>query len=204
MLLVPEQQSHETERALCREGGPQINLCSEVLSFSRLANRIFQSAGGLGEEELDGGGRVLLMYRAVQGVAAQLKVYGRPSKRPAFLASLLATADELKSCRVPPQALIQAGEEFAGPEGDKLRDLGLIFGEYDALASRIALDPKDQLTRAADKLRQCRWARGKDLWLDGFTDFTPQQRELLEILMAQASSLTVTLTCGTLEEDEGR
>lgn len=203
VLLVPEQQSHETERALCREGGPQINLCSEVLSFSRLANRIFQSAGGLGEEELDGGGRVLLMYRAVQGVAAQLKVYGRPSKRPAFLASLLATADELKSCRVPPQALIQAGEEFAGPEGDKLRDLGLIFGEYDALASRIALDPKDQLTRAADKLRQCRWARGKDLWLDGFTDFTPQQRELLEILMAQASSLTVTLTCGALEEDEG-
>ena len=203
VLLVPEQQSHETERALCRAGGPQINLCSEVLSFSRLANRIFQSAGGLGEEELDGGGRVLLMYRAVQGVATQLKVYGRPSKRPAFLASLLATADELKSCRVPPQALIQAGEEFAGPEGDKLRDLGLIFGEYDALASRIALDPKDQLTRAADKLRQCCWAQGKDLWLDGFTDFTPQQRELLEILMGQANSLTVTLTCGTLEEDEG-
>jgi ATP-dependent helicase/nuclease subunit B len=203
VLLVPEQQSHETERALCRAGGPQINLCSEVLSFSRLANRIFQSAGGLGEEELDGGGRVLLMYRAVQGVSTQLKVYGRPSKRPAFLASLLATADELKSCRVPPQALIQAGEEFAGPEGDKLRDLGLIFGEYDALAGRIALDPKDQLTRAADKLRQCRWAQGKDLWLDGFTDFTPQQRELLEILMGQANSLTVTLTCGTLEEDEG-
>ena len=49
VLLVPEQMSHETERALCKAGGPQINLRAEVLSFSRLANRIFQAAGGLGE-----------------------------------------------------------------------------------------------------------------------------------------------------------
>ena len=110
VLLVPEQMSHETERALCAAGGPRINLRAEVLSFSRLANRIFQRAGGLGEEELEPGGRLLLMYRAVQGVAAQLKVYGRPSKRPAFLASLLATADELKSCRVLPELLVRAGE----------------------------------------------------------------------------------------------
>ena len=61
VLLVPEQQSHETERALCTVGGPQASLYAEVLSFSRLANRIFQTAGGLGEEELESGGRLLLM-----------------------------------------------------------------------------------------------------------------------------------------------
>ena len=53
--MVPEQQSHEAERALCRAGGDQVSLYAEVLSFSRLANRIFQAAGGLGEEELDAG-----------------------------------------------------------------------------------------------------------------------------------------------------
>ncbi|MEY8402019.1 PD-(D/E)XK nuclease family protein [Oscillospiraceae bacterium 44-34] len=203
VLLVPEQMSHETERALCKAGGPQINLRAEVLSFSRLANRIFQAAGGLGEEELDGGGRLLLMYRAVRETASSLKVYSRPSKRPAFLTSLIATADELKSCRVLPETLIRAGEESSGPEGDKLRDLGLILGEYDALTARTALDPRDRLTRAADRLLGCGWAEGRDLWLDGFTDFTPQQRELLRILMAQANSMTVTLTCDHLEEDEG-
>ena len=51
VLLVPEQQSHEAERALCAAGGPQINLRAEVLSFSRLANRIFQKAGGLGDRK---------------------------------------------------------------------------------------------------------------------------------------------------------
>ena len=57
VLMVPEQQSHEAERALCRAGGDQVSLYAEVLSFSRLANRIFQAAGGLGEEELDAGGQ---------------------------------------------------------------------------------------------------------------------------------------------------
>ena len=195
VLLVPEQQSHETERALCAVGGPQINLRAEVLSFSRLANRIFQQAGGLGEEELDAGGRLLLMYLAVRNASSRLKVYGRPSKRPAFLTSLLATADELKSCCVPPEVLIQAGRDSSGPEGDKLQDLGLILGEYDALTARTALDPRDRLTRAAEKLRTCRWGAGRDIWLDGFTDFTPQQGELLRVLMGQARSMTVALTC---------
>ena len=203
VLMTPEQQSHEAERALCKVGGPGISLRAEVLSFSRLANRVFQAAGGLGLEELDGGGRLLLMYRAVQETAQQLKVYGRPSKRPAFLQSLLATVDELKSCRVSPEQLIRAGEEAEGPGGDKLTDLGLICGAYEALVAQTALDPRDRLTRAADKLTRCPWARGKDLWLDGFTDFTPQQQEVLRHLLRQANQVTVPLTCDHLEEDEG-
>ena len=55
ILLVPEQQSHEMERALCRAGGDGASLYGEVLSFSRLANRIFLAAGGMGEPELDQG-----------------------------------------------------------------------------------------------------------------------------------------------------
>jgi len=203
VLMVPEQQSHEAERALCRAGGSEVSLYAEVLSFSRLANRVFQQAGGLGTEELDGGGRLLLMYSAVKSVSGALMVYARPSRRPAFLQSLLATVDELKSCCVPPEALITAGQEAGGPEGDKLRDLGLICGAYDALTAHIALDPRDRLTRAAERLEGCPWAKGKDLWLDGFTDFTPQQGEVLRRLLVQAETVTVTLTCDHLEEDEG-
>ena len=203
VLMVPEQMSHETERALCRQGGAAVSVYAEVLSFSRLANRIFQQAGGLGDPELDGGGRLLLMYRAVKSMAGALTVYSRPSRRPAFLQSLLDTADELKSCCVLPEVLVTAGRDIGGPEGDKLRDLGLICGCYDGLTAQVALDPKDRLTRAAEKLNSCPWAAGKDLWLDGFTDFTPQQGEVLRRLLRQAEQVTVTLTCDKLEEDEG-
>ena len=203
ILMVPEQQSHEAERALCRFGGDGVSLYAEVLSFSRLSNRVFLAAGGMGEPELDAGGRILMMHRAVRSVASRLTVYARPSRRPAFLEELLSTVDELKSCCVRPELLLQAGEEAGAGEGDKLHDLGLICTAYEALSARTALDPRDRLTRTAEKLRDCPWAQGTDLWLDGFTDFTPQQQEVLRELLKQADTVTVTLTCDHLEEDEG-
>lgn len=199
VLIVPEQQSHEMERALCAAGGDTTSLWAEVLPFSRLANRVFQMSGGLGATELDAGGRLLLMHRAVRNVAFQLSVYRQPSRKVNFLRSLLSTVEELKRCCVPAETLIRAGEEMAGQEGDKLRDLGLICAEYTRLTGESALDPLDRLTRAGEKLKVFPWAAGKDLWLDGFTDFTPQQMELLGRLLVQAENVTVTLTCDRLE-----
>lgn len=201
ILLVPEQQSHEVERALCQRGGNQVSLYAEVLSFSRMANRIFLAGGGMGTEELDGGGRILLMHTAVKSVSAQLTALRRVSCRPAFLESLLSTVDELKSCCASPHDLFQAGDDLDGAEGDKLRDLSLILGAYDALTSRVAQDPRDRLTRAAETLKQCGWGKNQDIWLDGFTDFTQQQIQLIALLMAQAVDVTLTLTCDDLDGD---
>lgn len=202
ILLVPEPQSHDTERRLCQVGGNRVCLYAEVLTFSRLANRVFQTAGGLGRTELDGGGRLLLMYRAVQSVVSQLQIYAKPSRRPAFLSGLLATVDELKSCCILPDRLSEAGEQIGGRDGAKLRDLGLICAAYDALVAQTALEPQDRLSRAAEKLTRCDWAQGQHFYVDGFIDFTPQQLEILRLLLKQGESVTVALTCDHLQEDE--
>ena len=107
---------------------------------------------------------------------------GTEAERDLFLTGLqglYGVIPELKSCRVSPADLERAGCEAEGPEGEKLRDLSLICGAYDALTAQVALDPRDRLTRTAEKLKDCPWAAGRDLWLDGFTDFTPQQIEVL-------------------------
>ena len=52
ILIVPEQYSHETERALCECGGDTISRYAEVLSFTRLASRVFSVCGGVCEEYL--------------------------------------------------------------------------------------------------------------------------------------------------------
>ena len=67
-LIVPEQASHAAERALCAHGGDGVSRYAEVLSFTRLAPRVFAPAGGGAAPELDAGGRLLLMHRAVQAV----------------------------------------------------------------------------------------------------------------------------------------
>lgn len=202
LLIVPEQASHETERRLCAAAGNQVSLYAEVLSFTRLGSRVFALSGGLAAPALDAGGRLLLMYAALKAVADRLTVYAQPSKKPAFLTGLLATMDECKQYQVSPADLAGAGAGLEGREGEKLRDLGLIFGAYDALTARTAADPRDRLTRLAQGLRECRYAQGMDVYVDGFTDFTPQEGQVLRALMDQAHSVTVGLTCGALEGEE--
>lgn len=201
ILIVPEQYSHETEQRLCREQGNQCSAYCEVLSFTRLANRVFTEAGGLAEPVLDGGGRLLLMHEAVQAAASGLSIYSKPSKKAAFLQNLLATADELKSYCVQPEQLLTASGDKSGEDMERLHDLGLILSAYDALVAQRAADPRDLLTRVADKLGQCSYAKGKDFYLDCFTDFTPQQKLVLEKLLRQAHDVTVVLTCDRLEKD---
>ena len=194
ILLVPEQASFETEQRFCRETENRGGRYGEVLTFSRLENRVLSLAGGGARPVLDEGGRLLVMYAALRSVSAHLSVYAMPSRKPEFLNSLIATADELKSCCVTGEDLLRAGEETDGLDGEKLKDLGLILGAYEAMTARGSLDPRDRLTRLADKLGEFPYCRGKDLWLDGFTDFTPQQGLVLERLLRQADTITVTLT----------
>ena len=194
LLLVPEQASFETEQRFCRETDNRGGRYGEVLTFSRLENRVLSLAGGGARPVLDEGGRLLVMYAALRSVSAHLSVYAMPSRKPEFLNSLIATADELKSCCVTGKDLIRAGEETEGLDGDKLRDLGLILGAYEAMTTRGSLDPRDRLTRLADKLGEYPYCEGKDVWLDGFTDFTPQQGLVMERLLRQANSVTVTLS----------
>lgn len=202
LLIVPEQYSHDTERKLCKTLGNAGASRAEVLSFTRLYSRVCDRAGGGAAPCLDAGGRLLLMRAAVKEVGESLSVYRNPSRKSAFLTSLIATADECKSYRVAPEQLLETAELIGGLEGDKLHDLGLIFGAYDAMTARIAADPRDRLTRLAEGIVTCKWPSGYGVWVDSFTDFTPQEALVLRRLLEMGNSLTVALTCDDLDGED--
>ena len=202
LLVVPEQYSHESERAMCAvlSGGALMDC--EVLSFTRLAGRLTDAAGGGAAPMLDPGGRMLLMYAALRQVSDALSTYRAPSRKPAFLTGLLATVDECRSYRVEPETLAAAGEELGGRQGDKLRDLALIYAAYQALEAQGAADPRGRLDRLARQLEETRWGSGMAFYVYGFTDFTPQEERVLSALMAQGE-LTVAFVCGGGDDPSG-
>ena len=202
LLIVPEQHSHNSERSLAALGGPGLSLHAEVLSFTRLCSRVFAEGGGLAAPTLDEGGRMLLLHRTLHACAGELRLLRRT--RPAFLASLLQTLDECKAFCISPLQLYQAAGSRSDEAADKLRDLALILDGYNALLAQTALDPRDRLAQLADQLRTLNWCRGKDITIDGFTDFTGQEREIIAQMLRQANSVTVALTCDGMEQtDEG-
>ena len=199
ILLVPEQYSHEAERELCAMCGDSLSLYAEVLSFTGLARRISAELGGLAQAYLDKGGRLLCMALAADGLYSRLRVYSAARRRSELQAMLLAEIDELKTACVSSEKLLEASESCEGALADKLHDLGLVLEAYDAVVANGHADPTDRLTRLARQIPESSLGRGSHVYVDGFTDFTAQERRVLEELLLKGVDLTVCLGCDDLK-----
>ena len=114
ILLEPEQFSHSAERRLCEMGGDTISRSAEVLSFSRLADRVFSRVGGLAEVETDNGGKLLLMSLAIEQIRPKLKMFGNTGSKPEFLLKLLDAVDEFHSFCITPKVMNSCGLRPSG------------------------------------------------------------------------------------------
>ena len=193
ILLVPEHASHQAEVDLCRACGPAASRHAEVLSFRRLCERVLAITGGAAQVTLDAGGKLLTLQKALLEAAPELTVYRRPSQKSAFLQQLLDLFDELRCYEVTPEILYEQSREIGGATRDKLRDLSLLYGAYEARLRRPGLDARDRMSKLCDNLEDSGYALGKDVFIDGFTYFNAQERRVLEVLLRQARSVTVTL-----------
>ena len=197
ILIVPEQYSHETERALCARGGDTISRYAEVLSFTRLAARVFSVCGGVCEEYLDENGRVLTLYLAAQQVREQLKFYAAVMTRPDFLRQLGALMEELLTSCIPPDALHAAAARLEGRLAQKVTELALLYESYLAVCKTGRGDPVTRQMRLRDLLDETDFLDGRTVFLDGFSDFTGLQQQILAAILAHAENVHVSvLTSG--------
>ena len=193
LLLVPEHTSHEAELDLCRACGPTASRNAEVLTFQSLATRVLSETGGLAEVTLDNGGKLLTMRRCLQELHSNLKVFGRPSQRAAFLHQLTTLADEFYAYQIAPETLYRHVADMEGAMGDKLRDVALIFAAYDARLRNGETDVRSRVQKLRDSLPQSHYLDGKDLYLDGFSFFNKQEESVLTLALRRCHSVTVTL-----------
>ena len=96
--IVPEFISHDTERRLSAEAGDTASRFAEVLSFTRLSQRVSQYKGRGVQVCLDNGGRLVAMASAARQLHSRLKAYAAVETRPEFLTGLVEAVDEFKRC----------------------------------------------------------------------------------------------------------
>lgn len=193
ILIVPEHVSHEAEVALCHALGDTASRNAEVLSLRNLSGRVLGEVGGLSDFTLDGGGKLLTMRMALQEVGSSLHVFNNPSRRAAFLEQLVALVDELYAYEIPPQELYAQVQDVPGQEGDKLRDVALLYAAYDARLRSGGRDARSRVQKLRDALPQASYLRGKDVYFDGFSYFNKTEEGILLTALTQAESITVTL-----------
>lgn len=199
ILMVPELISHETERRLCMAAGDTASRYAEVLSFTRLARRVFDTMGSAAVECLDNGGRVVAMAAAARQLSSRLKAYAAVETKPEFLTGLIDAVDEFKRCCITPGDLSAAANAAEGSLAQKLEELSLLMEAYDSLCSRGKRDPRDQMTWLLEYLEDGTFAKEHVFYIDGFPDFTRQNLAVLEHLIKESPSVTVSLNCDQID-----
>ena len=193
IVIVPEQLSHQTERILSQVCDDSISYTAEVLSFTRLQNRVSSIYGGNARKTLDEAGRLLTARLAVTTIRSRLKVFAPASSKTEFLTGILSMIDEFKSYDVTPQMLQAAANRESGTFSQKLLELSEILGAYDAVMAQGTLDPRDRLNLLYDQICDTQYAEDRWFFIDGFIDFSGQELRVIDALMHRCKSMVVTL-----------
>ncbi|MBM3274027.1 MAG: helicase-exonuclease AddAB subunit AddB, partial [Candidatus Sericytochromatia bacterium] len=195
ILVVPEQASHQTERACLARLGASWRV--QVLSFRRLAWRVFQEAGGASRPPITDLGRKLVLRAILQRRAGELGYFGRLADRPGVLDQLSGSLRECRAYEVSAENLLAVADTLGGSRGilgQKLADLATIMGDLARHLEGRYTDPDQSLSLMADRLAAARVCRRAQVWVDGFSGFTPQEYRVLGALLRVADRVTVTLT----------
>ncbi|MCL2446149.1 MAG: exodeoxyribonuclease V subunit gamma [Oscillospiraceae bacterium] len=199
ILLVPEQDSFNHERALLALLGSRDAQAVEVLSFTRLADSLFRACGGRGGRvNLTDAQCTIAMHLAIEAVRDKLDMFARANER--MLPGLLRLRNELSMAGTTPQAFYAAALSLNQP---KLRELGEIMQAYDAvLHTQFGghCDALQGLLEALDTPEGRAFFHGRVIAIDSFMGFTPQELRILQRVMEHSEAVYVTLCFDKLDD----
>ncbi len=215
LMIVPEQASAQAEYDLAARSGLPGFTRARAFSFNHLRTEVFARAGGRPRNVIDDESRVLILRQVIRRLVSSpggLGILGRSADLPGLAESVGATLLELRRYGMTSAQLAelaQSEEQIGGgardatagnaPAGSdtfttKIGDLASIWKAYEqTLADRDLSDAGAMAAAAAEQLRRSNLFAGAEIWIDGFHTFTTEELELLEALLAGASSAALTL-----------
>ena len=194
ILLVPEQFSFESERAVLRRLGDIGAQSVSVVSFTRLCDEVERAVGGACARVLSEPDKLILMGKAIRNAEYELEVWRHYSRSSGFARVMLDAVNEFKQNAVTPQDIMDAAENADTTIGGKLRDTARIYFAFCELVAARFIDPSDRLEMLYRRLEEYRYFDKKQVFIDSFKGFTGQQYRILDRILAQAADVVITLT----------
>jgi ATP-dependent helicase/nuclease subunit B len=198
IFLVPEQATFQTEHALAVTPGFSGVMRAQVLSFRRLAWRVFSEVGGAARPHIGELGKRMLLTRILEHRRPDLRIFGRAARHFGFTETLVRALSEMKAYLIAPDDLERIGGWLTDTPDThslkaKVQDLKLVFEDFEARLVGSYLDPDDYLTLLAVRLGRSPMLRAAEVWVDGFAGFTPQEFRVLEALLCTVERVNVAL-----------
>lgn len=200
LYIVPEQMTFLSEYRLSTD--PQIGgmIRAQVYSFSRLAWRILQETGGISRYHLSSVGISMLIRKIIEDQKEHLRIFQQAADKNGFIQQLEQMMLEFKRYCIRPEELIQEQLQAGTPKNlqDKLKDLEVIYKNFEEAVLNKYIDSEDYFRLLAEKASSSQYLKDAEIYIDGFYSFTPQEYQIIGELMKTCRRVTIAMTADNL------
>lgn len=151
-----------------------------MLSFKRIAYRVFNICGGLTKKLIKDAGKNMVIYKVLEELSDEMKSFGIASKKDGFIDIISTLISELKKYDISDETLeIMLNEVEDESLKSKISDIKSILESFNYKLHKSYIDGEDQLTLALEHLKNCDLYKDAEIWIDEFNTFTPQQMDII-------------------------
>ena len=200
LVMVPEQFTMQTQKEIIRLHPRHGIMNIDILSFKRLAYRVFEDLGVRIPVVLDDMGKSMVLRKVAGLKRGKLSLYKGHLEQSGFISQLKSQISELSQYGITPDMLREVrGETDAPLLAQKLEDLEVIYSGFREYIESRYITAEEILDILCRELP--RWEPLKDsiILLDGYTGFTPVQYRLVELFLMHARDVVCTVTIDSRE-----
>ena len=201
LVVVPEQFTMQTQRKLVDLSENHAIMNIDILSFQRLAYRIFDELGMRRIEILEETGKNLVLRKIAQEKKDHLSVLKANMHRMGYIGEVKSFISELMQYNISPEQLDECIQDEHIPSvlSAKLKDISIMYHGFREFLEGSYITAEELLHVLAGVADESKILKDSVLILDEFTGFTPVQVELLQKLMPICGEIWVSLTIDAKE-----
>ena len=196
IVLVPEQFTMQTQKDLVMASPRKGIMNVDVLSFNRLAYRIFEETGEKNRVILDDVGKNFVLRKIAGDSESDLKILGNNLKKIGYISEMKSVISEFSQYDVQVSDLEQLLDSMDANTNFyyKLQDMKVVYQEFQNFLKDKYITGEEVLEILCESVPKSKILAGSTVVLDGFTGFTPIQNKLLKVLMNVCEKVVVTVT----------
>ena len=202
LIIVPEQFTMQTQRELVRLQGAHAIMNVDVLSFARLAYRVFDELGKENLMVLEETGKNLILRKVAEAERSKLKVLGSNIHKMGYVGEVKSFLSELAQYNITPEALQEflLCNKLSDSLQRKLEDILVLYRGFREFLEGRFITAEEILGLLGEILDESSIIRDSVIVFDEFTGFTPVQNKLIERLLRVSEQIRVALTIDVRED----
>ena len=194
-LIVPEQFTMQTQKDIVTRHPNHGTMNIDIVSFARLAYRIFEELAVEQLSVLDDMGKSMVLRKVAAAQKRQLVLFGGQLSKPGFIGQLKSMLSEFYQYGITPEALREMAPSARSPLlRQKLEDLALVEQSFQEYIEGHYITTEQVLDVLCRLIPESGLIRNSVIALDGYTGFTPVQYRLTELFLVYAKQVYVTVT----------